>query len=184
MSAAADQFDETPAPTELQQFVYLAKNVVEFLETATRELEHDRKAAKASLVTASTILQLEIERHSGAKRSETGGLTGWQIMRVRAFIDMNLHRTIHTQDLSAVARRSPAHFSRSFKLTFGEPPHAYVIKRRLEKACHLMVTGSASMSEIALTVGFSDQSHLCRQFRQAFGQSPSRWRRDFEGRRE
>jgi len=105
-------------------------------------------------------------------------------MRVRAFIDMNLHRTIHTQDLSAVARRSPAHFSRSFKLTFGEPPHAYVIKRRLEKACHLMVTGSASMSEIALTVGFSDQSHLCRQFRQAFGQSPSRWRRDFEGRRE
>jgi AraC-like DNA-binding protein len=71
------------------------------------------------------------------------GLTGWQISRVRAFIDKNLHRTIHTQDLSAVARRSPAHFSRSFKLTFGEPPHAYVVKRRLEKACHLMVTSSA-----------------------------------------
>jgi AraC family transcriptional regulator len=161
-------------------FGYLASSLAQLLEVARRELEHDREAAKASLATASTILQHEIERHSGAKRSGTVGLTGWQISRVRAFIDKNLHRTIHTQDLSAVARRSPAHFSRSFKLTFGEPPHAYVVKRRLEKACHLMVTSSASLSEIALNAGFSDQAHLCKLFRQAFGQSPGGWRRERE----
>src|ERR1700761_7000746 len=161
-------------------FGYLASNLVQLFEAATRELERDREAAKASLATASTILQYEIERHSGAKRSGTGGLTGWQIARVRAFIDKNLHRTIHTQDLSAVARRSPAHFSRSFKLTFGEPPHAYVVKRRLEKACHLMLTSPASLSEIALNAGFSDQAHLCKLFRQAFGQSPASWRRERE----
>ncbi|MEH2548452.1 AraC-like DNA-binding protein [Bradyrhizobium sp. AZCC 2262] len=108
------------------------------------------------------------------------GQGGWQVARVRTFIDKNLHRTIHTQDLSAEARRTPAHFSRSFKLSFGEPPHAYVVKRRLEKACHLMITGSASLSEIALSVGFSDQAHLCRLFRQAFGQSPANWRREHE----
>jgi AraC family transcriptional regulator len=159
---------------------YLASSLAQLLEVARRELEHDREAAKALLATASTILQYEIERYSGAKRSGTGGLTGWQIARVRAFIDKNLHRTIHTQDLSAIARRSPAHFSRSFKLTFGEPPHAYVVKRRLEKACHLMVTSSASLSEIALCAGFSDQAHLCRLFRQAFGQSPASWRRERE----
>jgi AraC family transcriptional regulator len=102
---------------------YLASSLAQLLEVASRELEHDREAAKASLATASTILQYEIERYSGAKRSGTGGLTGWQIARVRAFIDKNLHRTIHTQDLSAIARRSPAHFSRSFKLTFGELPY-------------------------------------------------------------
>ena len=161
-------------------FGYLANSLAQLLETARHELEHDREAAKVSLATASTILQYEIERHSGGKRSATGGLTGWQIARVRAFIDKNLHRTIHTQDLSAVARRSPAHFSRSFKLTFGEPPHAYVVKRRLEKACHLMVTSSASLSEIALSAGFSDQAHLCKLFRQAFGQSPASWRRERE----
>jgi AraC family transcriptional regulator len=99
---------------------------------------------------------------------------------VRAFIDKNLHRTICTRDLSAVARRSPAHFSRSFKLTFGETPHTYVVKRRLEKACLLMVTSSASLSEIALCAGFSDQAHLCKLFRQAFGQSPANWRRERE----
>jgi AraC family transcriptional regulator len=161
-------------------FGYLASSLAQLLEVVRRELEHDREAAKASLATASTILQSEIERHAGAKPSRTGGLTGWQIARVRAFIDKNLHRTIHTQDMSAVARRSPAHFSRSFKLTFGEPPHAYVVKRRLEKACHLMVTSSASLSEIALSAGFSDQAHLCKLFRQAFGQSPASWRRERE----
>jgi AraC family transcriptional regulator len=161
-------------------FGYLASSLAQLLEVATRELEHDREAAKASLATASTILQYEIERHSGAKQSGTGGLAGWQIARVRAFIDKNLHRTIHIQDLSAVARRSLAHFSRSFKLTFGEPPHAYVVKRRLEKACHLMVTSSASLSEIAPSAGFSDQAHLCKLFRQAFGQSQASWRRERE----
>jgi AraC family transcriptional regulator len=159
-------------------FGYLASSLAQLLEVARRELEHDHEAAKASLTTACTILKSEIERHSGVKQSGTAGLTGWQVARVRSFIDKNLHRTIHTRDLSAVARRSPAHFSRSFKLTFGEPPHAYVVKRRLEKACNLMVTSSASLSEIALSAGFSDQAHLCKLFRQAFGQSPASWRRE------
>jgi AraC family transcriptional regulator len=162
------------------EFGYLANSLVQLLEVARREIEHDREAAKASLATASSILQSEIELRSGARHSGTAGLAGWQVSRVRAFIDKNLHRTIHTQDLSLVARRSPAHFSRSFKLTFGEPPHSYVVKRRLEKACHLMLTSSASLSDIALSVGFSDQAHLCRLFRQAFGQSPASWRRERE----
>jgi PAS domain S-box-containing protein len=102
-----------------------------------------------------------------------------QIARVRAYIDSNLHRTIHVRDLSAVARRSPAHFSRKFKSAFGEPPHAYVVRRRLEKACHRMMTSAASLSEIALSVGFSDQAHLCRLFRQAYGRTPNSWRREY-----
>ena len=161
-----------------QQFNFVANSLARLLETATREFERDREAARASLVTASNILQTEIERCSGANGSTRGGLAAWQILRVRAYIDINLHRTIHTRDLSAVARRSPAHFSRKFKLAVGEPPHAYVVRRRLEKACHLMMTSAASLSEIALSVGFSDQAHLCRLFRQAFGQSPAHWRRE------
>jgi AraC family transcriptional regulator len=162
------------------QFGYLANSLAQLLETARRELERDREAAKASLATASTILQAEIERCSGANGSTAGGLAAWQLLRVRAYVDSNLHRTIHIRDLSAVARRSPAHFSRKFKLAVGESPHAYVVKRRLERACHLMMTSAASLSEIALSVGFSDQAHLCRLFRTAFGQSPASWRRERE----
>ena len=145
--------------------------------------ERDGEAAKASLATASSILQSEIERRSRAKGIRPGALAAWQIARVRAFIDENLHRTIHAQDLSAVAQRSTAHFSRSFKQACGEPPHAYVVRRRLERACHLMITSSAPLSEIVLRVGFSDQAHLGRLFRPAFGQTPSRWRRDLQSRR-
>src|SRR5713226_5050852 len=153
-----------------QQFHLVANSLANLLETARRELERDREAAKASLVTASHILQAEIERCSGANGSTRGGLAAWQILRVRAYIDGNLHRTIHIRDLSAVARRSPAHFSRKFKLAVGESPHAYVVRRRLESACHLMITSAASLSEIALASAFriklifasSSNKHLVR----------------------
>jgi AraC family transcriptional regulator len=163
-----------------QQFQLVVNSLAKLLETARRELECDQEAAKASLITASHILQTEIERCSGANGAKRGGLAAWQILRVRAYIDSNLHHTIHIRDLSAVARRSPAHFSRKFKLAVGASPHAYVVRRRLEGACHLMITSTASLSEIALSVGFSDQAHLCRLFRQAFGQSPAHWRRERE----
>ena len=183
MTTAADQLDDTPSLIDLQQFVYLANNVFALLETAKRELDRDGEAAKASLTTASSILRSEIERRSRAKSARPGALAAWQIARVRAFIDENLYRTIHAKDLSAVAQRSTAYFSRSFKQVLGEPPHAYVVRRRLERACYLMITSSASLSEIALSVGYSNQTHLSRLFRQAFGQSPSSWRRDLESRR-
>src|ERR1700758_784564 len=160
------------------QLGYLANSLAQLLETARRELERDREVAKASLVTASTLLQAEVERYSSANGSARGGLAPWQMLRVRAFIDSNLHRPIYIRDLSAVAQRSPAHFSRKFKLAVSESPHAYVVRRRLERACHLMVTSASSLSEIALTVGLSDQAHLCRLFRAAFGQSPASWRRE------
>src|SRR5436190_18347884 len=163
---------------EDQQFHLVANSLAKLLETARRELGHDQEAAKASLTTASHILQAEIERRSGANGAATGGLAAWQILRVQSYIDSNLHRTIHIRDLSAVARRSPAHFSRKFKLAVGESPHAYVVRRRLERAGHLMMTSTEPLSEIALSVGFSDQAHLCRLFRQAFGQSPANWRRE------
>jgi AraC family transcriptional regulator len=162
------------------RFDYLANSLAQLLDTAKHELERNRDAAKALLAQASSILQSEVDRRSGASGSGAGGLAGWQIARVRAFIDKNLDRNIYTKDLSAVARRSPAHFARSFKHTFGESPHAYVMRRRLEKACHLMMTSPESLSQIALSVGFSDQSHLCKRFKQALGQRPSHWRRERE----
>jgi len=82
MTTAADQLDDTPSPTDPQQFVYMVNNVFELLEAAKRELECDREAAKA---TASSILQSEIKRRSCAKGARPGALAAWQIARVRAF---------------------------------------------------------------------------------------------------
>ncbi len=94
---------EAPQPVPISsatslEFGYLANSLAQLLEVARREIERDREAAKASLATASSILQSEIERRSGVRPSRTAGLAGWQVSRVRAFIEKNLHRTIHTQD--------------------------------------------------------------------------------------
>jgi AraC-like DNA-binding protein len=76
-----------------------------------------------------------------------------------------------------LVQRSEAHFARSFRLTFGESPHAFVVRRRLELAARYMLQTEMDLSEIALRCGFSDQAHLCRRFREATGQSPAAWRR-------
>jgi AraC-like DNA-binding protein len=164
--------------TTLAPSPYLVNSLAILLDVVRREIERDREVAKASLAVASSLLQSEIERNLGAKRPKTAGLATWQASRVRAFIDKNSHRPIYNRDLCFVAGQSAAHFSRSFKLTFGEPPHAYLVKRRLERVCHLMIETSVPLTEIALSAGFSDHAHLCKHFRRAFGQSPGSWRRE------
>jgi len=83
----------------------MVNNLFELLQTAKRELDGDHELAKASLATASSMLQSEIERRSHAQGARPSALAGWQIARVRAFIDENLHRTILVKDLSAVAHK-------------------------------------------------------------------------------
>lgn len=125
------------------------------------------------------------QEHPNTSRSATRGLprTGgarllsWQARRVREYIEANLGQRILVSDLSGVIRRTEAHFSRAFKKTFGRSPHAYLMSRRLECAIHLMVTGNTPLSEIALKCGFTDQAHLCKQFRQHRGTTPAAWRR-------
>ena len=158
-------------------------NVIRLLESASLELESDRGAAKASLSAAACILQLNIGAEtlignaSACDRSKTR-LTGWQVARVRSYIDKNLHRAVHARDLSEVVNLSVAHFSRAFKAAFGEPPHAYLIRRRISLASYLMLTGPESLCEIALRAGFSDQAHLSKVFKRMFGESPANWRRE------
>jgi AraC family transcriptional regulator len=172
--------EPTSTPSAGPQFNCLTGHLAELLDTARREFDRDRDAAKAALITASSVLQLELERHSKTSGVRLGGLAAWQVLRVQSFIDRNLHRTIGIKELCTVAQRSPAHFARSFKQALGAPPHAYIVKMRLQRACHLMMNTTAPLSEIALASGFSDQAHLCKLFRQTFGQSPSSWRRKCE----
>jgi len=77
----------------------------------------------------------------------------------------------------SVPRWRPYHFARLFRRTVGVPPHQYVLRRRVERAKELLLTGRLGLSEVALAAGFSDQSHLTRVFRRAVGLTPARFRR-------
>ena len=154
-------------------------NVVELLQVAHDSFERDREAAKASITRATFILQSELDRHEAASRVEVGvgKLAGWQVQRLRAYVDSHLGESIQVSDLSGIARRSTAHFCRAFKRTFGQTPHAYVTARRLHHAKSLMLESDESLSVIALLCGFTDQAHLSKLFRQHTGETPGAWRR-------
>ena len=111
MTTAPDHIDDTPSPTDLQQFVHLASNLFELLQTAKRELEHDREATKALLVTASSIPQSVIER-----RSRTKGVRPRRISRLadsaRALSSTRICTALSTPRTSAPQRSEAHHISR------------------------------------------------------------------------
>lgn len=153
------------------------QSVMAELCTAVRSaLDDERGTAEDSLRRASAILE-GIGESGAVKEQARGGLSPWQVRKVMCHIEAHLDRTIRNEDLAALARLNPSHFGRAFRNSFGEPPHEYVIRRRVERAQGLMLSTEASLSEIALDCGLADQSHLTRLFRRIVGESPRAWRR-------
>jgi AraC family transcriptional regulator len=100
------------------------------------------------------------------------------------FINDNLASDISLKELAGVARMSPFYFSRMFKLSTGCSPHEYVTRRRVYKAKDLFGGKFESISQVAIEVGFYDQSHLSRHFRKIVGLSPGQFLRNFGRGRE
>lgn len=108
--------------------------------------------------------------------SGVGRLAGWQVLRLRTFVDSHLGDPIQVRDLSRIARRSAPHFRRTFKRTFGQTPRAYVNARRLHRAKSLMLESDETLGAIAFDCGFADQSHFSRLSRLQTGETPATWR--------
>jgi FixJ family two-component response regulator/AraC-like DNA-binding protein len=117
-----------------------------------------------------------------APQAHVGGLSPNAMHRVREYVELHLSETIDLSTLAAVAGLSMHHFARQFKQSFGVPPHHYLTQRRLELAQALLTTTELPLSEIAYAVGFSDQSHLARRFRQALATTPRAFRESRRGR--
>ena len=165
----------TITPGRSQDWVH---HVISLLDAAMHQLYGKEKTAQGTLLEAASLLRQQInppapqEAPDGRER-----LLAWQARKVRDYIDSHITGPVLVADLCALVQRSPAHFARSFKRTFGEPPHSFVVRRRVELAAQYMLTTDASLSDIALGCGFTDQAHLCKHFRQATGQTPAAWRR-------
>lgn len=104
------------------------------------------------------------------------GLAAWQVRRVTAYIDAHLAGSIRNRDLASAVKLSCGYFCQAFKDSFGCPPHAYIVRRRVERAKDLLETTTTPLSQIALDCGFSDQSHFSRIFRRVAGEAPRLWR--------
>jgi AraC family transcriptional regulator len=109
-----------------------------------------------------------------------GGLAGWQRNRVADYVEEHLAENVPLATLAGLARLSPFHFSRAFKQSFGAPPHRYMIGRRIERAKTLLAGADRSVTEIGLTVGFSETSSFTSAFRRHTGVTPTAYRRGLD----
>jgi AraC family transcriptional regulator len=110
-------------------------------------------------------------------RAPRGGLAAWQVRRIMVFVEDNLARRIGVNELASLTGFSPAHFSRSFRVSFNETPHHYLVRMRVERALVQLQSADTPLSQVATECGFSDQSHFNRAFKKMLGASPGAWRR-------
>jgi AraC family transcriptional regulator len=110
-------------------------------------------------------------------RAEPGKLSPRDAKRVRAAIEAQLGDSLSIEKLAELLSMSPYYFSRTFKATFGQSPHAFVLDQRVDAACRALRSDKdRPIAEIANAVGFSSQSHLTETFRRRLGTTPARWR--------
>jgi AraC family transcriptional regulator len=128
-----------------------------------------------------TILSVHLIRHiTGTHRlpaSADGLLPRRKLRTIIEYIMENLGGSLTLEQMAAVVHLSPYHFARQFKAATGLPPHQYVIARRVERAQHLLrADGELGLAEVALRVGFSDQSKFSFHFKRMVGITPGRFR--------
>jgi transcriptional regulator GlxA family with amidase domain len=102
--------------------------------------------------------------------------TNRRLLRARDAMDRSYAEPLDVPGLARIAHLSPAHFSRTFKQTFGETPHRYLQRRRVERAMFLLRTTTEPVTEICLAVGFTSLGTFSRTFAEIVGLPPTDYR--------
>ncbi len=110
--------------------------------------------------------------HLGRNKKPRGRLHPTHLRNVLELIHTELGGDLSLQRIASSCGYSPFQFARLFKATTGLAPHAFVLRLRLERARERLRSGSASVAEVALAMGFFDQAHFTSVFRRAFGVTP------------
>lgn len=132
--------------------------------------------ARASTARASTARPTPVPvRTVGGRSVEEANR---RLLRARDAMDREYPSRLDIPRLARIAHVSPAHFIRTFRATFGETPHRYLQRRRVERAMFLLRTGEASVTDICFEVGFTSLGTFSRTFRDIVGASPSSFRAD------
>jgi transcriptional regulator GlxA family with amidase domain len=105
-----------------------------------------------------------------------------RLLRARDAMDRTYAQPLDVARLAEIACLSQAHFIRSFRATFGETPHRYLQRRRVERAMFLLRETERSVTDISFDVGFTSLGTFSRTFHEIVGGSPRSFREDAESR--
>jgi len=103
--------------------------------------------------------------------------TNRRMLRARDAMDRSYAQPLDVAALARIAHVSPAHFTRTFRATFGETPHRYLQRRRIERAMFLLRETERSVTDICFQVGFGSPGTFSRTFHEIVGRSPRAYRR-------
>ena len=104
-----------------------------------------------------------------------------RVLRARDAMDANFRQPLPVAELASIAAMSQAHFIRTFKDTFGETPHRYLQRRRVERAMYLLRTTDRSVTDVCMEVGWSSLGTFSRTFTDVVGVSPREFRHGSAG---
>jgi AraC-like DNA-binding protein len=99
-----------------------------------------------------------------------------RLLRARDAMDRAYAEPLDVRAVAAVAHVSEAHFIRSFRAVFGETPHRYLQRRRVERSMFLLRETDRSVTDICFDVGFTSRGTFSRTFREIVGETPSHYR--------
>lgn len=100
-----------------------------------------------------------------------------RMLRARDAMDRDYAQPLDVPALARIAHVSEAHFTRVFRATFGETPHRYLQRRRVERAMFLLRESERSVTDICMEVGFGSLGTFSRTFREIVGKSPREYRK-------
>ena len=146
----------------------------QFLEMH-RAMEHSVTRLRREGLLVEFLRRLVADTPESIRTERRAASEAVAVRRVRDYLHDHHAEAIALADLSRVAALSPFHLHRVFTRTTGLPPHGYLLRVRINRARDLLRRGLAP-TEVALTTGFADQSHLTRHFRRLVGVTPGRFR--------
>ncbi|SDO88370.1 Helix-turn-helix domain-containing protein [Lutimaribacter pacificus] len=168
----AVQVLEKPAErNDISDIELLARLLVNEIRNPTR---HDLFAENLANCLISGVLDVD------QRRPDTGNarLTAAQMRKVALRFEDGGGRRMSTAEMAGAVNLSESWFSLVFKNTTGMSPHQWQLNKRVDQARELLADTDLSVADIADRLGFSDQAHLTRAFRQLVGKTPASWRRD------
>lgn len=101
-----------------------------------------------------------------------------RLLRARDLLDRSYAEPLDVRAAADAAHMSPAHFSRRFRALFGEPPHRFLQRRRIERACARLRDTDDSVTDVAFAVGFRSFGTFSRTFTAIVGRTPTAYRRE------
>ena len=146
------------------------------LNEADAETPSGRLFSDSLIQTLTLHLLTNYGTSKAAKRSLSGGLSGYKLRRVKEFIDENLDADLSLAEIASVADLSQFHFARAFRKSTGLTPQQFLMQQRIERAKELLSKNDLPIVEVSLRTGFKNQSHFTSLFRKFTSLTPRNWR--------